>query len=171
MSESLSRYDTPCDESSCDHVCDRLCEPIVTRSDEVCEPLNEPECEYETERQVAELLKGWSGRPCARADDHPWALSCAEQVTVPPGTVTRVRVCLPVLSQFEFEEFSERKLLWELCGIGMNEKDGSCVQLVGGIDPLRVGQPAELCQTVLFHNPSEKTITLLWGDAWSCQIG
>ena len=51
-----------------------------------------------------------------------------------------------------------------MCGIGMNEKDGSRVQLLGGIAPLCVGQSADLCQNVLFHNPSEKTLTLLRGD-------
>ena len=33
-----------------------------------------------------------------------------------------------------------------------------------GIAPLCVGQQAKSCQSVLFRNPSEKTITLLWGD-------
>merc|ERR1711989_256754 len=84
VSESMSGYDTPCEVSSCDHVDECL-----------DEPLNEVECEYETDEQVAELLKEWSGRPSGRSDDHPWVLSCVERVVVPPGTITSVRVSLP----------------------------------------------------------------------------
>ena len=83
---------------------------------------------------------------------------------VPPGITASVSVGWPVLSSNEFAEFSGLELLWELRGNDMREKDGSCAQLVGGIAPLRVGQQAKACQPVLFHNPSEKTITLLPGD-------
>ena len=43
----------------------------------------------------------------------------------------KVSVFWPVLSTAEFEEFSELNLLWELCGNGAHEMDGSCVKLVG----------------------------------------
>ena len=47
--DPLHECDTPCEVNECDtpvcvdeydRVCDRMCEPIVTRSDKVCEPLN-----------------------------------------------------------------------------------------------------------------------------------
>ena len=111
----------------------------------MCDQMNESECEYEHVRQVAKLLEVWSDRPTARVADHPWSLTCVNNMVVPPGTTTKVSVYWPVLSTDEFEEFSELNLLWEFCGNGSHEKDESCVQLVGGIAPLRVGQQANLC--------------------------
>ena len=42
--------------------------------------------------------------------------------------------------------------------------DETCVQLVGGNAPLRVGQQAKACQNVLLCNPREKMMTILAGD-------
>ena len=67
----------------------------------------------------------------------------------------------------EFAELSERGMLWEFCGTESHVKGGldvTCVQLVGRIAPLQVGQQARACQNVLFRNPGEKTMTILAGD-------
>ena len=54
-------------------------------------------------------------------------------------------------------------MFWEFCGSESAVKgrlDETCVQLVGGIAPLRVGQQARVCQDLLFCNPGEKTLTI-----------
>ena len=76
-------------------------------------------------------------------------------------------VSWPVLSTDEFVELSKQGMLWEFCGVesGMPEgRDVSCVQMVGGISPLQIGQQAKACQKVLFRNTGEKSVTILAGD-------
>ena len=78
--------------------------------------------------------------------DQQWSLRCAQNVVVQPGTTQRVSVHLPVLSTDEFAKLSDQNMLWEFCGNESGMQGGadvSCVQLVGGIAPLGVGQQAK----------------------------
>ena len=89
-------------------------------------------------------------------------------MVVHPGTVQKVCVQWPVLANDEFVKLSEQRMLWEFCGFESDLKDEMCVQLVGRISPLRVGQQARACRDVLFFNPSEKTVSILAGDVIGC---
>ena len=76
-----------------------------------------------------------------------------------------------MLANDEFVELSEWRMLWEFCGSESHMKGGldeTCVQLVGGIAPLRVGQQVRACQDLLFCNTGEKILTILSGDVIGC---
>merc|ERR1711994_1019967 len=123
------------------------------------------ECEFERVCDIAKFLENWSDRALNRpVDQTKVSLECVQNVVVHPGTVQKVCVQWPVLTNDEFVELSEQRMLWEFCGIESDLKDEMCVQLVGGIAPLRVGQQARACQDVLFFNPGEKTVSILAGD-------
>ena len=122
------------------------------------------DCEFDRVCDMAKFLENWSDRPLNGPADHQWSLQCVQNVVVYPGTVQKVCVKWPVLANDEFVELSVWGMLWELCGGESNLLDETCVQLVGGIAHLRVGQLARACRDVLFFNPGEKTISILAGD-------